>query len=224
MKKLLRMVLDLLFPPKCPFCSALLEEEDRDGICALCRKILPRARENGRQSFDGVTECVSPLRYQDEVRDSVHRFKFSGRAGYAEAYAALMAEAMEEYLEGGFDVITFVPLSAGRRRERGYDQAELLARALAKKTGCPMRALLRKEIHTKPQSGTADRSARRANVRGVYGAVKEAVTEGERVLLVDDVVTTGATLSECAVTLLAAGVAEVRAVTLARGIHGEKRA
>lgn len=212
------LLLDVLFPPKCPFCRRLLERtEKEDGLCALCRKVLPRTHEEGKQHFDGVEECISPLWYREEVRESVHRYKFSGRSAYAGVYARLMAESISEYMEGGWDVITWTPLSKKRLRERGYDQAKLLAEELAKELNAPVLPLLTREFHTKAQSSLKDASARRANVAGVYRAVNTEELAGKRVLLVDDVVTTGATLNECAVTLLAAGGAEVRAVTLARG-------
>lgn len=216
--KIKNALLDLLFPPKCPFCHRLLEKDEKaDGLCTLCRKVLPRTHEMGKQSFDGVEECVSPLWYREEVRESIHRYKFSGRAVYAKVYARLMADCVSEYMEGGWDVVTWVPLSKKRLRERGYDQAKLLAEELARELNASALPLLRKEFHTKAQSSLKDASARRANVVGVYGAVNGDFLQGKRVLLVDDVVTTGATLSECAVTLLAAGGTEVRAVTLARG-------
>ena len=224
MHKIIHNLLDLLFPPKCPFCRAILKEKDRAfGACHLCNRMLPRAHETGVQTLDGVTECVSVLCYKEEVRDAIRRFKFSGRAAYATVFAKLMAEAMEDYMEGGFDLITWVPLSKKRLRERGYDQAKLLALELASITGMEAHPLLKKEIHTTAQSLLTDDSARRANVAGAYCAVNPNLFAGKRVLLVDDVLTTGATLSECAVTLLAAGAAEVRAVTLAKAFRDEKR-
>lgn len=211
-------LLNLLFPMKCPFCRRILEREELpDGLCVNCGRTLPRTHEAGRQSFDGVEECISPLWYRDAVRESIHRYKFKDREVYAKAYARLMADSVREYMEGGWDWITWVPLSKKRRRRRGYDQAKLLAAALEKELGGIAIPLLRKDIHTMAQSLIKDEAARRANVAGVYTAVDRARLIGKRILLVDDVVTTGATLSECAVTLLAAGAVEIRAVTLARG-------
>ena len=210
-------LLDLLFPPKCPFCRGLLESEEREyGICAECREH-NRTDTECKKEVSGFEECLSPLWYQGMVKESIHRYKFSGKSAYAKAYAHLMTECMANYMEGEWDVITWVPLSAKRLRERGYDQAKLLAEAIASKLGTTALPLLRKEIHTGAQSLLKDASARRANVAGAYSVLDVGLVEGKRVLLVDDVVTTGATLSECAVTLLGAGAKEVRAVTLARG-------
>lgn len=217
-EKIKEALLDLFFPLKCPFCHRLLEEDEKtDGLCSLCRKVLPHTHEEGKQSFDGVEECVSPLWYREEVRESIHNYKFSDRAVYARGYAHLMADCVREYMEGSWDVITWVPLSKKRLRERGYDQAKLLAEELGKELNAAVLPLLCKEFHTKAQSSLKEASVRRANVVGAYAVVNTELLQGKRILLVDDVVTTGATLTECAVTLLAAGGSEVRAVTLARG-------
>ena len=214
---LIDKLLDLLFPPKCPFCRNLLEQEEREfGVCEKCREH-NRTYAECKKEVSGCEECLAPLWYQGLVKDSVHRYKFSGKSVYAKAYAHLMTECLTEYLEGEWDVITWVPLSKKRLRERGYDQARLLAEAIAAELGTGTLSLLRKDIHTGAQSLLKDASARRANVVGAYSVPDAGLVQGKRVLLVDDVVTTGATLSECAVTLLSAGAAEVRAVTLARG-------
>ena len=210
-------LLDLLFPPKCPFCRGLLERRERDfGVCEECRE---HNRTDGdcKKNVSGLEECLAPLWYQGSVRDSIHRYKFSGRSAYARAYGSLMAECLDGYLEGKWDVITWVPLSKKRLRERGYDQARLLAEVIAAKFGAEVTPLLQKDIHNETQSLLKDPSARQANVLGAYSVPNVDLAAGKRVLLVDDVVTTGATLSECALTLRGAGAVEVRAVTLARG-------
>ena len=118
--------------------------------------------------------------------------------------------------EADFDCVTWAPLSRKRRRERGYDQGELLARAMAKRLGLPAAATLVKARHTQPQSGLDSAEARRANALGAYAILNGAEVAGKRVLLADDVVTSGATLSECARTLLEAGAEFVWCVTLAQ--------
>ena len=112
------------------------------------------------------------------------------------------------------DLVTWVPLSRKRRRRRGYDQAGLLAKEVARLLQLPLESCLEKTRHNPAQSGTADAAARWRNVQGVYRAVTSFAQE--RVLLSDDIVTTGATLSEAAGTLLAAGASEVIGLTLAR--------
>ena len=159
--------------------------------------------------------CVSPLRYEGVVRDSVHRYKFGGRSFYAPVYAGLMAEEVRNLPEGQWDVITWVPLSKKRLRERGYDQAFLLARELGKHFECAPVSMLKKIKHTKAQSSLTDAKERFDNVKDAYVALETERIEGKKILLVDDVVTTGNTLKSCGKVLLAAGAARVTAVTLA---------
>ena len=208
--------LDLLFPPKCVFCGRLLRRGE-SGMCPGCQRELPWLTEGAaEQKGEFFSLCVSPLRYQDKVRDSIHRYKFSGRQGYARIYGALVAQCISDHLAGRYDLITWVPLSRARRRERGYDQAFLLANAAALALGDVAVETLRKERHTRAQSSLEDESARRANVLGAYEIVDPELIEGKRVLLVDDVITTGATISECARILRTFGAADVVCATLAR--------
>ncbi|MBR2309792.1 MAG: ComF family protein [Oscillospiraceae bacterium] len=114
-----------------------------------------------------------------------------------------------------FDVLTWVPVSSLRRLTRGYDQAELIARALGQELGMtPVPGIIKKR-HTKPQSGIHDREMRRANVFNAYEGINPSQFAGKRVLLVDDVVTTGSTAAECAKTLLVSGATHVYLVALA---------
>lgn len=215
-------LLDLLFPPKCPFCGRLLEE-GQTLLCPDCQRDLPWTQgAQGERSFEFVDLCASPLWYGGQVRRSHHRYKFAGVQAYAEPYAVLMAQCVEDHLSGRFDVITWVPLSRWRLWRRGYDQSQLLAQRLAGKMDMPCVALLKKVRHTRAQSGLTGESERRANVLGAYRLSPDAEVQGRRVLLVDDVVTTGATLSECARILRTAGAAEVVCVTLATAEKKEK--
>lgn len=208
-------LLDLLFPPKCPFCGTLLEK-GQALLCPDCQRDLPWTQGiQGEQTFEFVDLCAAPLWYRDKVRRAHHRYKFSGVQAYAEPYAVLMAQCVEDHLAGRFDVITWVPLSRWRLWRRGYDQSRLLAQRLADKMDIPCEPLLKKTRHTKAQSGLSGESERRANVLGAYEVTPGTVTQGRRVLLVDDVVTTGATLSECARVLRTAGAAGVVCVALA---------
>ena len=164
-----------------------------------------------------VSLCVSPLWYQSEVRESFHRYKFKGVRGYAKVYGRLMAQCVRDHLAGKYDLITWVPLSPERRKARGYDQAMLLAELAALELGDVAAETLVKVRDTSAQSGLGkDDGARRANVLGAYRPTDPELIAGKRLLLIDDVVTTGSTLSECARTLLAAGAADVVCVTLAK--------
>ena len=211
------VLLDLIFPPKCVFCRKLLRKGE-DGICTRCQEHLPWCvGPEAEQTMEFISLCASPLWYQDEVRESFHRYKFKGSRGYAKVYGRLMAQCVQDHLAGRDDLITWVPLSEQRRKARGYDQAMLLAEAAALELGDVAAETLAKVRDTSAQSGLGkDDSARRANVLGAYRPTDPELIAGQRILLMDDVVTTGSTLSECARTLRTTGAADVVCVTLAR--------
>lgn len=215
------VLLDLLFPPKCPFCGRLLEE-GQALLCPDCQRDMPWTQGKAGEHKGEFFRCVAPLWYRDKVRHSHHRYKFFGVRAHAGPYVTLMAQCVSDRLDGEFDLITWVPISRRRLRKRGYDQSRLLAQGLAPELNVPCRQLLRKVRHTKPQSSLKGESARRANVLGAYAMCREVQVAGKRILLVDDVMTTGATLSECARILRTAGAAQVVCVTLAMAGEGAR--
>ena len=120
--KVVTFLLDLLYPPRCAFCHDFLETSG-DGLCAHCRTGLPFVQNGGRQRFSFVRACVSPLTYEGDVRASLLRYKFGGATGYAKVYGRLVADTVRTELAGEYDLVTWVPLSRKRLRQRGYDQA-----------------------------------------------------------------------------------------------------
>lgn len=213
--KVVTFLLDLLYPPRCAFCHDFLETSG-DGLCAHCRTGLPFAQNGGRQRFSFVRACVSPLNYEGDVRASLLRYKFGGATGYAKVYGRLVADTVRAELAGEYDLVTWVPLSRRRLRERGYDQARLLAKATAKELGLPLTPMLHKQRNTQPQSGTATLPNAARTSPGAYRMKTGADVTGKRILLMDDIVTTGATLSECARVLGKAGAEQVVCATVAR--------
>lgn len=213
--KILDLIAHLLYPWKCVFCESVLKDTD---ICRKCEEKLPyTVGDSAMQKFPFIDKCVSPLYYKDKVRASVHRYKFGGCSAYSRRYAALMSDCVENNLDcRSIDVISWIPLSKKRLRQRGYDQARLLAEEIAAKTGLPCRQLLQKVKNNSAQSLTRDAKQRRENVAGVYALDDGADVSGLRILLVDDVVTTGATMSEAARILRKEGAKSVFGVTLAR--------
>ena len=213
----LERVLDLLFPPKCPFCGRVM---DRPGVCAGCASDLPWTEEaDSLRELPGALRCAAPLWYEGVVRAGLLRFKFQGAAGAAEPLGGLIAQCAAERLSGEFDTVTWVPVSRKRLRQRGYDQAELLARSACRRWDTMPVRLLDKIRDNPAQSGLTDEAGRRENVRGVYRAAEDI--RDRRILLVDDICTTGATLCECAGVLLSAGAAAVVCTAVARTPVGE---
>ena len=209
-------VLDLLFPPKCPFCQKILDEP-RAPVCPECQPRLPwltgRAAE---RSVDFADHCFSPLAYRDSVPEAIHRYKFGRVRALGKPFAQLMAQCLDDCLPEGADLICWAPLAQKRLRERGFDQARLIAREIGRLRSIPAVPVLKKTRNTQAQSGLEEESARRANARGVYALMPGVDLTGKRVVLVDDVVTSGATLSECAGLLRMGGAAQVVCLTLAQ--------
>ena len=216
--KLSEKIINLLFPPKCPFCARV---QDSAGICIRCQRELPRTTEaECRWEGAGGLRCAAPLWYEGCAREGILRLKFQGVAAAAAPIGALIARCAAEQFSGQFDTVVWVPVSRRRLRRRGYDQAELLARETCRLWDTEPRRLLVKIVDTPPQSGLKDAAARRANVLGAYEAAGE--TAGKCVLLIDDVCTTGATLEECARVLRDAGAESVVCVVAARARERKK--
>ena len=214
-------ILDLLFPPKCVFCSKVLNKAD-EGWCDGCTESLPYTDNYGKQDGDVFDFCISPLYYTGTVRRSVLRYKFRNAYYYSDTYGKVLAECIRDLnnngsFNAGFDIISWVPLSKKRLRKRGYDQAMLLATATALELDEVAVEALRKHIDVQPQSDLGDKAERSANISGAYVVSDSDVIAGKRVLLIDDVVTTGSTFDECSRVLLSAGAVRVICAALARG-------
>ncbi len=204
-------LLDLLYPKKCAFCRRLVHNGRM--LCPECEKMLPFPTEEQEQlQIPPLELCLAPLYYTGKVRDSLLRDKFHGAAAYCGIYGELMAGCLQRH-GGSADRITWVPLSRQRLRRRGYDQAKLLARELSRRTGIPCERLIIKTKNNPAQSGRKSREERAKNVQGVYRAI--GVRPGERIILIDDIVTTGATLKAAATELLGAGAASVTGLAAA---------
>jgi len=221
-----RGVLDVLWPPRCLVCEGDAWDGALPVLCGRCGDRLPRivrpcprcGREAGAHAvvnpcvrcrdepseLDGI---VAPLRYLDGARALVLALKFHGRTPAARPLGALMADAVRATGVPG-DLLVPVPLSVRRRRTRGHNQADELARVVAHASDLARdEHALRRDRDTPPQSGLS-RARRARNPRGAFRARRDRV-EGRCVLLVDDVVTSSATASACARALKRAGAARV---------------
>ena len=151
------------------------------------------------------------------MREALHAFKFRGRRALAAPLGALLVEAMDGRLPmGGPALLVPVPLHPRRERERGFNQASLLARRLGRAWRVPVRDDVLVRAVATPSQTELDAKARRANVRDAFRLRRPDLVAGRHVLLVDDILTTGATLSECARSLRGGGAAVVGALTVAR--------
>lgn len=210
-----------LYPPRCVFCHRILEKEDI--VCECCSAELPyRPNKKRIETLPHIDACITPFYYEDTVRDAVLRYKFRGVRGNAEIFARMMLECYQQELFGKTDLITWVPISRLRLRKRGYDQAEQLAKALCSLVGRTPTKTLIKIRNNKPQSKQKTAAGRRANVIGAYRLANTSVY-GKSVLLIDDVITSGSTVSECAHVLRAAGAKKVYVLAFARTPNLQKK-
>ncbi len=212
--KLLELIKKYLFPPKCIFCRRVMES---DGVCDKCEVNLPyRMSCEVSDEIQFVDGAFSYFHYEGDVKNALLRYKFGGLQKYSVDFAEYLEECININLSGRYDIISWVPLSTKRLRHRGYDQAKLLAEEVCRKLDLdpPVRTL-RKCIDAAPQSRQGDKSRRIANIIGAYVPGNVSV-EGKRIILIDDILTTGSTVSECARVLKTAGAAEVFVVTVAK--------
>ena len=206
----------LLFPPKCVLCGKVLERAEQD-LCRDCRRNT-EACPDKRTRYPHLAKVTALWYYKGNVRKSLLLFKFYGHRAFARSYGRLLARKLwEQNVE--FDVLTWVPVSLPRLFRRGYDQSKLLALALgAAQNVTPIKTLV-KARHTKPQSRFQNASQRKANILGAYRCVCPEQVRGKRIVLVDDIFTTGATSGECARMLLAAGAKSVSLAVVAIADH-----
>ena len=206
-------LMQLLFPPKCILCRKMLEKNELD-LCRSCRVEAPEY-PSGKRKLQFLDSFAAVWYYEGDVRHALLRYKFYGQRNLAPGFGRLLAMRISREYPEGFDVLTWIPISRLRKLRRGYDQCELLAKAVGKELGLTPVPTLHKVRNNRQQSRIVGQAQRRANVLGVYRAVDPALVKDKRVLLLDDIVTTGATAGEAARVLLTAGASEVYCAALA---------
>jgi ComF family protein len=234
--ELFQAAVSLLYPATCTICR----KQVRTGkyLCDECEtkivRIVPPFCETCSEPFNGSIDtlftcancahrtihfdaAVAVYRGRGVVRDVIHEFKYNRQIHLRHLVASWLRAALDDQRLRSchFDIILPVPLHPARQRERGFNQATLLAELLSKQTSIPCRALLKRVRYTTTQTAL-DRSERMENLHNAFRLRKNADVRGLRVLLIDDVLTTGSTLSECARVLKRAGATSVHAATAAR--------
>lgn len=206
---MLDYVKNLLYPPRCVWCGEFIEKGSE---CRKCKQELP-LRTGKMKTREFYSAAAAPFRYEGRVRESILRHKFRRKRSYAAVYARYLSDTIKEELQGEYDLISFVPVSFLREHTRGFDQAKLIAEKTAALLGADFARTLRRTRDTERQSRLQDISQKRANVSDAFRCVYNV--KGKRVLIIDDILTTGATMSECARTLLMAGAKDVIAASVA---------
>ena len=231
--------LDLLYPALCPVCTTTLGAGRRDPLCAECWATIvriepPYCTSCGRPfavfapaaatAIGRCGDCVAAppawdyaraaASFDGPLRDALHALKFRGRRAVARPLAELVLEQCRTALPVDVDAFVPVPLSAVRERERGFNQAELVATRVASSLAVRLQAGWLTRVRATASQSDLGAAERRANVRGAFAASPRVA--GRHVVVVDDVLTTGATAAECCRALRAAGARTVGVLTVAR--------
>jgi len=231
-------LLDLIYPPRCIFCEDIIPIEEERAICKNCKNIISFVKGKVCQkcgklleddmSKDVCIDCIKNTQYYDKglalfvyeglVRDMIYRFKYGGHKEYAKYLGEFLSEKIrKERLEEKIDLIIPIPIHSNRRKKRGYNQCEELAKVISKKLNIPMNAsvLIRKK-ETKPQSGLSF-TQRKNNMKDAFELKNTFDIYHKNILLIDDIYTTGATINSCSKLLKKKNANEVYFLTLSIG-------
>jgi len=217
MRNLWRRALDLLWPRTCEICGRPVDREARY-ICAECLNRIPFVRpEDGMYEID---DAASAVRFECETREIINGYKFKNSIWLRDDFVDwIEAAARSRFDVAAIDAVIAIPTTLSHRINRGYNQSALLAESLAKRLD---RRFLGRAVartgHPKRQSSLSEEE-RAENVKGTFVVREPELVRGRTILLVDDIMTTGSTLSECAKTLKDAGAWRVWSVTLARSVR-----
>ncbi len=219
---------DVLFPSYCVACGTAVPYAAHL-LCVRCRNSIEPVRDrcarcSGVETDDGCSLCgnrrfypsrhIAAAEYEGPLEKALHALKFKGRRRLHRPLAGLLYNALGEAAEGA-EIVTAVPMNRDKKWKRGFNQSELMARQLARRLGRPYFALLAENRRAATQKTLHSRD-RYLNVLGRYRVINTAAAAGKRVLLVDDILTTGATINECARMLISGGAVDVISVTVAR--------
>lgn len=207
-----RKILSFFYPERCPYCNKLIEAED-----IACKECMQKLIEKQRPITRGAMgcRCVSSFVYDGHVRRMLLRIKYHERIQHIRQVAHIMAKDIRWcYGDNNFDLITAVPMHPKDKRERGYNQCDMLAKELSKLLDIPYAVTLEKVKKTRKQHHLTY-SERKNNLRGAFKAIDKDSIKGKRILLIDDIVTSGYTLGNCAKALTKAKCSVICCATVA---------
>ncbi len=229
--------INLIYPLHCAACKKPLDPENNSAICGHCIGLIkpnpaPYCIHCGRsvdmagcacddclQNRPAFSKALSACLYEGALKDLILQFKYKGKLALSGDLSGLISDFLYNNTDiiEGVDMVTFVPIGRDRMIKRGFNQSKVLAKHLSDSYGIPMADCIEKITFTKNQNELS-RQERLSNLKDAFRAKGAASLAGFTILVVDDVMTTGATLNECAVALLKAGAGSVRCLTLARGL------
>ncbi len=231
-KKTFSGLIDLIFPEKnsCLVCGYWDESIGEDYICKECLYKFKNIKGHNCKicskplitSGDICIECIetpksfekiyTPYKYEGLIRDVIKDYKYKNKPYYYKMLGELLYKYIKE-IDIDFDIISYVPLHKNKKKKRGYNQSELMAKYLGKKLDIPCERLIERVVDTKPQN-QLKREDRVKNLKNTFMAVKNL--QSQNILIVDDVYTTGTTLNECSKSLLKVEVENIYGLTIAR--------
>lgn len=240
MKGFVRGLVDLVFPPTCPTCGKVMGRDGPSPFCPACKAEIslirtPLCPSCGVPFFADASgdhlcgECLTNKRpfslaravglYQGTLLKALILFKYSGRTGLGRPLGEMMADLADSlWGKGSFDLVVPVPLHVRKLRQRGFNQAVILGRSVARRLAVPLDfTVLKRDLETPPQVGLGKKERLR-NIKGAFTVAEPHRVKAKRILLVDDVYTTGSTIGECAAVLAAGGAKEISVLTLARAV------
>ncbi|MCM1506166.1 MAG: ComF family protein [Ruminococcus flavefaciens] len=210
-----RKILNLFFPNRCPICDELINVNDC--FCAECTDKLNSYK--GSFKITGASECFSALIYDKAVKPAVFLLKKGNCGNSAHAFGVYLADVLRDNsIPEKVDIIVPVPMSESSRRKRGYNQSELIAETVGAETGLPVRCIIRKVRETKEQKSLG-RAGRKLNLKNAFEITDDV--SGKRILLIDDICTTGSTLSELAVLCRKNGAEDVFCAVAMKAVHNQ---
>lgn len=227
-------ILWLVLTKKCRYCNTLITKDE--DLCEDCKENLPRITvekciycgagkercncKKHHTDYDGIT---APFYYEKNIKQSLRLLKFNNKKHIAEVLAKDMTECIEKDFCGiDFDFICYVPFSSVQKMDRSYNQSELLAEEIAKRLNIPLVNVLVKLFDVETQHDMMT-MRRKGNVHGIYDIKKGVDVSGKTILLVDDIMTTGETLNNCAVILKIRGAEKVYCTTAALTVKEKKK-
>lgn len=214
MIKVINKIFNIIYPKRCPFCDKVIESSL--SMCDSCKNdVAPIFIQRDIFLDEKIIPCISPFKYTGKVAESIKKFKFNGRKEYAECLSKFMVDTFNIYYKNEkIDYITSVPLYSSRKRDRGYNQAEILSKSIGKKVNITYKNLLKKDkINLQQHMLSYDK--REENVKNVYSVKRKDIINGSKILICDDVITTGSTLKECCRILYENGASKVLGITTA---------
>lgn len=234
LNKVKEFLLWLTLTKKCKYCNTLITKNE--DLCEECKENLPQISgekckfcgagkdrcncKKHRMNFDGIT---SPFYYENGVKQGLQLLKFNSKSHLAKAFAKDMAECVnKDFAQIDFDFICYVPFSTVQIAERSYNQSELLAEELSKILEIPTKNALVKLFDVKTQHNMSIMQ-RKGNVHGIYDVKNGFDVKGKTILLVDDIMTTGETLNNCALIMKIRGAEKVYCVTAALTVKNKKK-